>query len=515
MADTTFVSKVTNIVVAWAQAVNNFIYRGRSPLFVTSTGSADAYVITLPATSLVTSLAAGDAFSWKANFTSAGTTPTLTVVGGSSLGPYTMINNDGSALSAAAITSGGIYRVLFDGTNMQMDSPAVADLTGVAMLADNNPFDTGATDGTAIDIGFGAGWAANNRFLKTITATHTDAQAAVGIRFETTGSGTTTPGVPTNTRADYAAFIAVNKTNYRSSTVEGDINGPHVQLFQGRNGDAGGITIAVDKVYTGAGSDSGGTVGLESSVRSVNASGAATQVLQSVQGYGNGPNGESGKQGIGFSAETFQGTPYTGLYVGDYSYGALSWVGAWQNVLVASHSRSSADEYFKINNLGNLAKFGGQIVFPATQSSYQEGTWLPIITAGTPGNLSVAYGNQYGFYTKVGRLVTLSFVLTTTTFTHNTASGNARITGVDTGSGSALPFPILSTTGYTAQGTLKYSGLTMDATSFTIDLNSGNAYMLITGCKSTYGTQTAAITDFPSGGAGVVLNGTITYMTET
>jgi len=84
----------------------------------------------------------------------------------------------------------------------------------------------------------------------------------------------------------------------------------------------------------------------------------------------------------------------------------------------------------------------GGLAFPATQiavadantlDDYEEGTWAPAIT-GTGG--SFTHSSQKGFYTKVGRLVTVQFYVTGT---KNTVSGTLTITG--------LPFTTSSTTG--------------------------------------------------------------------
>lgn len=82
----------------------------------------------------------------------------------------------------------------------------------------------------------------------------------------------------------------------------------------------------------------------------------------------------------------------------------------------------------------------GQIKFPAAQNAssnvntlddYEESdAWTPAVTFVTPGNLAVTYTTQAGSYTKVGRLVTLTAIIQTATFTHTTASGNFLITGV-------------------------------------------------------------------------------------
>lgn len=89
---------------------------------------------------------------------------------------------------------------------------------------------------------------------------------------------------------------------------------------------------------------------------------------------------------------------------------------------------------------------GGQIAFPATQvpsanvntlDDYEEGSFTPTITFGTPGDLNVVYSVQTGTYTKIGRLVHFWINITTTTFTHTTASGALLVAG--------LPFTVSGT----------------------------------------------------------------------
>ena len=104
--------------------------------------------------------------------------------------------------------------------------------------------------------------------------------------------------------------------------------------------------------------------------------------------------------------------------------------------------------------------------FPATQNpsadannldDYEEGTWTPSLTFVTPGNLSVAYTYQTGRYTKIGRKITLSFAIVTSTFTHTTASGALKITGLpfaaanvqDSGGGCLTTFQGITKANYT------------------------------------------------------------------
>lgn len=158
MADTTFVSKVTTITTAWLQALNDFIYRGKNPNYVTSTGAANAYTITIPPTSLLAALTAGNEFTFKANFANTGPA-TLTIVGSVSMGPYA-IQQSAAALTGGEIQNMAIVKVVFDGTACQLigaggitlpvpiaqggtnaiTAAAARTTLGAAGLADNNVF---------------------------------------------------------------------------------------------------------------------------------------------------------------------------------------------------------------------------------------------------------------------------------------------------------------------------------------------------------------------------------------
>ncbi len=105
---------------------------------------------------------------------------------------------------------------------------------------------------------------------------------------------------------------------------------------------------------------------------------------------------------------------------------------------------------------------GGGIVFPAAQvasagantlDDYEEGTWTPALTFATVGDLSVAYAGRAGTYTKVGRLLSYSFNLTTSTFTHTTAASFFQVTGLPFGTaGTFQGSGALVMQGYTKAG---------------------------------------------------------------
>lgn len=155
---------------------------------------------------------------------------------------------------------------------------------------------------------------------------------------------------------------------------------------------------------------------------------------------------------------------------------------------------------------------GGQIAFPATQSAssdantlddYEEGTWTPALSFATAGDLSVAYASRNGYYTKVGRLVTAYFFLQTSTFTHTTASGNCRISG--------LPFANSNDTNNNAIGAMRWQGITKtNFTDVAATPESNATYLLLIASGSAQGGSFVAAADMPTTGT-VVLAGTVTY----
>ena len=114
--DTTFVSKSTVIIAPWAQSVNDFVFKGRNPNYVTSTGTSTAYVVTLPAPSLYASKSAGDTFTWVAHVANA-SSPTLAVNGTAA---QALVDASGVALTTGKIPLGAIVTVVNTGTTYQV-----------------------------------------------------------------------------------------------------------------------------------------------------------------------------------------------------------------------------------------------------------------------------------------------------------------------------------------------------------------------------------------------------------
>lgn len=87
------------------------------------------------------------------------------------------------------------------------------------------------------------------------------------------------------------------------------------------------------------------------------------------------------------------------------------------------------------------------VSFPATQvqsadpnslDDYEEGTFTPIYTFLTNGDLSVTYSVQSGIYQKVGNHVSIGVLMATTSFTWTTSSGQLRVSGMPFNGGTGV-----------------------------------------------------------------------------
>lgn len=160
---------------------------------------------------------------------------------------------------------------------------------------------------------------------------------------------------------------------------------------------------------------------------------------------------------------------------------------------------------------GTTSVTGGQLAFPATQSAssdantlddYEEGTWTPVLTFATPGDLSVTYSTQTGFYTKIGRTVVLQGTIFTSAFTHSTASGNLQITGV--------PFAAVSSR---SNASMRWQGITKASfTDVIAHISVGASAVEAFACGSGQSVTAIAPADTPSGGS-VQLAFTLMYIT--
>lgn len=121
-------------------------------------------------------------------------------------------------------------------------------------------------------------------------------------------------------------------------------------------------------------------------------------------------------------------------------------------------------------NAGTLGIYLGATGANNLLANYDTGTWTPVFTCATPGDLSVSYGTRTADYTRVGRLVFINMTMNFTP-TYTTASGNISITG--------LPISVASTVAtaapsfdrapaFTGGGTHAVTRMTPSTTTFSI-----------------------------------------------
>lgn len=142
----------------------------------------------------------------------------------------------------------------------------------------------------------------------------------------------------------------------------------------------------------------------------------------------------------------------------------------------------------------------------STQDFYsKQGTWTPVLTFDTPGNLSVSYTTQLGFYTKTGNVVNVWFNVVTSAFTHTTASGNLKLTG--------LPFTSNSDTGSLCYGSLNWQGITKASyTDIAPRVLAADAQIFFVAAGSAQSVSNIAFGDTPTAGT-IILRGHLCYRT--
>lgn len=132
------------------------------------------------------------------------------------------------------------------------------------------------------------------------------------------------------------------------------------------------------------------------------------------------------------------------------------------------------------------------------------GTWTPVLTCATPGNLSVAYATQIGRWWRDENRVTAYFNVTTSTFTHTTASGNIFLSG--------LPYTSESTTNLNNVGSTLYSSMYSDTARPQLNpfVQSNSTVVRFAKSGPNVSVATAAITDFVTANTFNV-TGSVTY----
>ena len=139
-------------------------------------------------------------------------------------------------------------------------------------------------------------------------------------------------------------------------------------------------------------------------------------------------------------------------------------------------------------------------------ADYEEGIWTPAFTFATPGDVAITYGVQIGTYTKVGRMITVAFRITTSAFTWTTASGALQITGI--------PFASRTLTNMRWHNPCSFNGITKVLyTQFQLQLNSASSTIVANMSGSGQSQSGVSAADVPTGGT-PFFSGILTYETD-
>lgn len=132
-----------------------------------------------------------------------------------------------------------------------------------------------------------------------------------------------------------------------------------------------------------------------------------------------------------------------------------------------------------------------------------EGTWTPVLTFATAGDLAVTYSEQVGTYVRVGNLVIATCNIATSAFTFTTASGALQVTG--------LPLTSKNVTSDNHIGGFVWAGITKASyTQICALLVPNSTTVIFTASGSGVAATGVTAADMPTGGT-VRLRFTLAY----
>lgn len=180
---------------------------------------------------------------------------------------------------------------------------------------------------------------------------------------------------------------------------------------------------------------------------------------------------------------------------------------------LASFAVASSYNSVRISDpTGTLARLSTSTAAATTTPFIKSGSWTPVLTFATAGDLSVVYTLQRGDYVQIGQpgngYVIANGLINASTFTHSTASGNLRVTG--------LPIAGKNISAGGFFGSCRFTGINKTGySSFSINLpGNGANYLQVTASGNNVAISEVAVADCPSGGVGgvFVLQFTAVYL---
>jgi hypothetical protein len=182
------------------------------------------------------------------------------------------------------------------------------------------------------------------------------------------------------------------------------------------------------------------------------------------------------------------------LYIGDGNANTGSLVASFNTNGLSFENGKGIDFSATSNGSGTMTS--------ELLNDYEEGTWTPTFGGGGSDPTGVTYDGQNGIYTKIGRLVTVTFIMGFTTYTGG--SGALYVRG--------LPFAATGTTGY--NGAVQTEQITFSGgrTYAAIRVSGGGSVIDVQqmGGATTWTSFTIG-TEITSSGTGKYIQGTVTY----
>jgi hypothetical protein len=181
----------------------------------------------------------------------------------------------------------------------------------------------------------------------------------------TDGSGTFGPQ-----GHDYALLTSIQKNNWMTSTVEGEVDAQTVVARQGKKGDVGGILINVrkrrDQLNVSAGNETGGITGTETGVALVDAGGQEYHRMHALMGFAEIPGAFSSGRGYGFFSEAKTGEWFSAYHAStnNEATGGIT-PGNWAYYFSGAQGRDISSFNYAVDRNGRT--FSG---FPSARMSW-------------------------------------------------------------------------------------------------------------------------------------------------
>jgi len=245
------------------------------------------------------------------------------------------------------------------------------------------------------------GHAAKTSFASSATASHPGVSlGTMAISRHTVGSGAFGPAAK-----DYALLVSIDKTDYLTSTVDGELDTLVIAARQGRKGDVAAVLMDVQKVRTGGAGDTGGITPIEMRSAIVDATGAVVSALHNIPAFAESNNGLSSGGGYGQWVETRKGAWFSAYHAGNTVSGDGAYEGAnsFLYAATAATSRNIADLFYAVQwGTGNIfqGKPSNRRVLaydPATELwQIKDETGAVLFTVDSAGIINAPAGVQIG-----------------------------------------------------------------------------------------------------------------------